>query len=153
MTSDNQMDRYEPWYLDTKYVADLGPGLKVTIRIGEVCPELDAFLLTHNVTYWSFLTASNPRSIALAEAENNASNARLRSDLTSLGLEIFDGKGIARGGGWCEKSFLVLGLGKQEGLNLANEYGQLAFVFGSLGEAAELVPSTQQMSRPYDENR
>jgi len=153
MTNDNQMDRFERFYLDTEYVADLGPGLKVTIRIGEVCTELDAFLLPHKVTYWSFLTASNPGSIPLPEAENNASNARLRSDLPNLGLEIFDGKGIARGGGWCEKSFLVLGLGKQEGLNLANEYGQLAFVVGSLGEAAELVWSTQQMSRAFDENR
>ena len=105
------------------------------------------------MTYWSFLTASNPGSIPFPEAENNASNARLRSDLTALGLKIFDGKGVGRDGDWFEKSFLVPGLGKQEALNLASVYGQLAFVFGSLGDASELVWSTQQMSRVYDENR
>ncbi|KAB2959037.1 MAG: DUF3293 domain-containing protein, partial [Thermoanaerobaculia bacterium] len=51
------------------------------LRVGELAPELDGWLAARGAARWGFITAVNPGSSPLPEAENRRRLARLEARL------------------------------------------------------------------------
>lgn len=126
-------------YEATAFVAD-APGGRIEIRIGRRHPDLDALLAGRGVHAWAFVTAWNPASRLLPDAENAVRQQRLRDDLAALRLTSFPGRGVPDRGDWPpEASVLVLGLAEDDARRIGRKHGQNAVVIGACGEAARLV--------------
>ncbi len=94
------------------------------------------------ISEWVFITAWNPLPEILSDAENIKRNNELFNELLSLGYVCHLGKGVSSDGKWQEDSFFIENINRNTALSLANKYGQLAFVYGTLNTAAELVYSS-----------
>lgn len=126
-------------YLATAFVADISGG-RIEIRIGRRHPDLDALLAGRGVHAWAFVTAWNPASRLLPDAENAVRQQRLRDDLAALRLTSFPGWGIPDRADWPpEASLLVLGLAEDDARRIGREHGQNAIVVGACAVAARLV--------------
>ncbi len=124
-------------YLETNYSV-LDPA--IDIYIGQSNEALINLLRKHNVQTWAYLTAENPRSEQMTNEENKILNDALEKDLIHYNYEYFLGAGIPKNSNWTpENSFLILGMDKKTGIELAKKYQQNAFVFGGLQIDAELV--------------
>lgn len=87
---------------------------------------------------FAIITAQNPQSVKLAEAENQKRNAGLEHDLKNLGLEYGPSNGSSPDGSWLEDGFVVFDLDLEEALELGRKYGQHAIVWGE-GERVYLA--------------
>ena len=111
-----------------------------SIRIGEASEDLEQLLTAHDSTNWAYITASNPRSEMLTAEENAARNDQLMDHVKQAGRLYFRGEGIGNDPTWPpEASILIVGMDKDEALELGREFGQNAIVIGRKGQAAELV--------------
>ena len=114
-----------------------------TLRIGQLSPELDALLHASGHSCAAFITACNPMSEPLPDAENRARQQQLVDELMRQGHVCIPGLGQHPGNGWSgEESALVLGLPKSDALQIARTHRQWAFVWVALGQTAQLVEST-----------
>lgn len=124
----------------------------IDIRVDRTHPELDRLLQGMTVPSWSFITAYNPRSQRISQAENDRRQAQLRDVIASRGWTMFQGAGIGDDGRWpAEPSFLVLGIARDEAIALGRQFEQAAIVFGEAGGRAELLlcdPPTLDPSLP-----
>jgi hypothetical protein len=112
----------------------------ILIRIGCNPRRLQRLLQAHNVSTWAFITAWNPGSVALPEAENARRNETLAADLRRQ-WTLVEGQGVGDDRVTIpESSFLVLGIDRTAAVVQARKYGQLAIVCGTLETRAELVP-------------
>ena len=135
-------------YEATAFDADTPVG-HVRIRIGESSPLLEELLQHAGAEVWVFVTAWNPASRELDSAENRARNRALRTDLSELGCEVFDGLGQPLTGSWtAEESFLALGIDRAQSVELGKRHGQNAVVWGRRGRAAELVDCREMHDGP-----
>lgn len=126
-------------YLNTDYEIEIGERVLV-IKIGNGHEELDAYLMAHEVDYWAFLTAANPASQLLSNAENQKRNEELEQQLKKIAAETLPGFGRDPKGKWPgEPSFLVLGMRVDLAVELGKRFGQLAIVCGRVGEVATLM--------------
>jgi hypothetical protein len=126
-------------YEATAYRVELPSG-SVVVRLGAICGPLERLLRDEHLDSWAFLSAANPRSVALPPACNGARHALLLRDLASMGLPYFPGSGEPDEPGWeAEISVLVLGIGVDGAVELGRRFGQKAIVFGRLGTPAALV--------------
>lgn len=113
-------------------------GFTKPVKIGEISSEADAFLEANQLTEWAYITAYNPWSRTLPEAENEARNLRLLEQLKTY--RVLDGEGKGSEGDWPgEKSFFVAGITRTEAIRLAQKFEQNAIVVGKRNEPAELV--------------
>lgn len=111
---------------------------RVVIRVGEANAELDA--LIGGAGRAAFLTAANPGSEPRSEEENRHRDKALRQALDEARRSYLEGKGGDPDGGWpAEPSLLVLGIARDQAIELARRFGQNAFVWCEPGRAAELV--------------
>ena len=125
-------------YRATSYETDGPP--KFILHVGRRCPMLDTYLIERGLNSWAFLTAENPRSSLLSVTENEARNAQLAVLIKRQGYPYLPGKGIPATADWLpEHSFLMLGIAKATATELARQFDQNAYVYGRVGEAAELV--------------
>lgn len=112
-------------------------GFQEPIRIGQISSEADAVLKANACTEWAFITAWNPMSEQLGEAENRFRNAGLKAQLGAWVVK--EGAGCAREGNWPpEESYFIAGIPLESAVMLARIYAQRAFVYGRAGEPAEL---------------
>ncbi|MGD8476217.1 MAG: DUF3293 domain-containing protein [Burkholderiales bacterium] len=126
-------------YLKTVYRV-LGAAEPIDIRIGRCSPGLDRLLSQNGVTQWAFLTAANPRSQPLPDAENAQRNADMKRVLHEQGWYTLDAVGLPDDGAWQpEQSVLILGIDREAALEVARRWQQNAIVCGSIGQAAELA--------------
>ncbi|MBS0261646.1 MAG: DUF3293 domain-containing protein, partial [Planctomycetes bacterium] len=129
-------------YEATSYWVDDAPGGSFALRCGAHCRELDTLLSGAGQTSWIYITACNPQSERLSEAENEQ---RLHALTERLLLRqpqtvVYHGRGVGQAGDWpAEPSLLVLGLDAAQGQMLAREFGQTAFLAGRAGQRVELV--------------
>ncbi len=65
-------------YLDTVYCVTDPP---LSIRIGQLHPDLDKLLASNGCTAYAFITAYNPASQVLSDIENMARHEMLVADL------------------------------------------------------------------------
>lgn len=125
-------------YRDTSFIGDTPAG-EIIIRVGKKSEALDAMLAKEGVRDWAFITAWNPRSQKLSEAENAARNDALREALRAKGVKFFEGKGVGPDGGWSEESVLAIGINREDALAIGRRYAQAAIVIGSAEKPAKLL--------------
>jgi len=126
-------------YRHTHFCADTPHG-PIMIRVGQTCPQLDALLVEERCMTWAYITAYNPGSLPLSEAENEARQHELEEAVRQLGHVMLQGNGISHDGAWPpEPSILVLGMGRTAAVRLGLRFGQRAIVCGDSGGPAVLV--------------
>lgn len=108
------------------------------IKLNDFNPVIDALFDDIDIKEWGFITGFNPQSISHCTEENNSFNENLFNDLNKY--KIFEGEGGDNESEWePEKSFLVLGINKNELIKLGKEYDQKAVIYGEIGKKAELL--------------
>ncbi len=96
-------------YRRTHYDVALPDGRTLTLHVGAPPPREVADWIGADSAA-AYLTASNPRSRSLPDAENAERMIRLRHDLHGAGARWLEGCGHLPGGRWREPSLLVAGL-------------------------------------------
>ena len=110
----------------------------ISIKIGEENSVLNDLLLKFNCVVWAYLTACNPHSELELDEFNEKKNNQLKDDLKQY--VVFDGEAVGPDLAWKpERSFLVLGINKEEAIKLGKSYKQHAIVFGTIGNKAQLI--------------
>lgn len=133
-------DRLRAAYEATEYRVDEGPRGRFVIRVGARSKDADALLAAADADAWAFITAVNPRSVPLSDAENAARMARLVQVVRERGLVHYAGAGVATDASWPpEPSLLVLGIDETAAVAIARAFDQHAIVVGRRGEGARLV--------------
>lgn len=116
------------------------PDGAIDLRVGRRSVRLERWLEGLGASRWGFVSAVNPASRQLSEAENAERTGRLERRLAALGYRSFPGVGLDPEGSWPEEpSFLVLAVGISDLAGLAAEFGQAAFLAGETGRPARLV--------------
>lgn len=114
-------------------------GGPIFLRVGAASAALDRWLEAQGASRCAFLSAANPGSVALDEAQNRRRHQLLIERLGATGFATAAGESFeAESGGWREASLLVAGIGREEAIDLAREWGQLALLWGELGRPVEL---------------
>jgi hypothetical protein len=127
-------------YRATDYVLFVGDGRDVTLNIDRHNADFDRVLEKRGATTAVVVTAYNPRSIVLSDAENQARHARLTALLESRGHDYALGEGRDPTGHWKpELECVVFGISLQAGLEIARAFDQNAIVFVGRGGAPELA--------------
>jgi hypothetical protein len=127
-------------YEATSYRVHASPVGAFTIRCGVVSPALDALLAAAATDTWAFVTAANPGSRRLDDAENGRRHAALVAEVRRRGLDCHGGAGHGDDGAWpAEESVLVPGLDEAAAVALGRAFGQFAVVVGERGRPARLA--------------
>ena len=143
-------------YLRTTYrVTEVDPA--IDIRIGEPCAALDALVEKHasgeagghTSTFhvhpspsrsWAFVTAWNPGSKKLDDAENRHRQVQLEAEVKEGGYVFYRGAGVPDEKNWQpEESILILGIERSDASDLGKKYGQAAIVVGTMNTQPELL--------------
>ena len=125
-------------YARAVYRVDAQPG-PFFLRVGEHSPDLESWLRKQGARSFAFISAANPGSQLLPEAENEDRHRRLVSQVSAAGLRASDGESYAAaGGGWRERSLLIAGLAREAAMAMAREFGQVALLWGETGGPVEL---------------
>lgn len=125
-------------YLATDYRVHAQPPF--VLKIGVASPQLAQLYRQHGTTCAAFLTAYNPYSEAVGDAENAAFQHKLSRELTSRGRTFIPGIGQDSQGQWPgELSFLILGLALDEAKVMGTQYRQNALVWCSEDAVPKLV--------------
>lgn len=132
-------------WLATTYRVQLPDG-PVDLRIGQTSAALDEFLERLGVERWVIISAANPRSQLLSDAENQRRQEELGRAIQQAGFACFPGENQSRSGDWpVERTWLVPGLDEKAATALAERFEQHGLVGGRCGAPAELV-----FTRPTD---
>jgi hypothetical protein len=127
MTSD-LTHRLQEAYRQTEYRVTEGDPF--VLRVDEPCPELLGLYRARNVSCAAFITACNPFSQQLTDAENEVRQTELASERKRRSLSYLEGVGEHPSGDWPgEPSFLVLGLALEAAKTLGRAYEQNAIVW------------------------
>lgn len=111
---------------------------QITIKVGERNDRLDELLRSYDIVDWAYITAWNPYSELTSLEINEQKNKELKAALHKY--SVFEGEGIGTDPQWSpEKSFLVLGINREDAIEFGTKYCQNAIVVGSLHSVAELV--------------
>lgn len=126
-------------YRATDYVLFVEDGLEITLNIGRPSPEFDR-VLDGRATTAVVVTAYNPRSVVLSEAENRLRHVQLTALLDASGYDYALGEGRDPTGHWkAELECVVFGISAEAGLEIARRFEQNAIVFVTRGAAPELL--------------
>ncbi len=136
MLATRLLDAYEK----TRYVVELPGGAKTIIRAGKPVPSVVEKLLTDaGATTWAYVTAWNPGSVKQTADENARLQALLVAEVGAHGWQTYPGEGVGVSAWLAEKSLLIIGATREEGLALGRQFNQLAVVYGEAGKVAELL--------------
>lgn len=125
-------------YADTDFHVDAVPPF--VLRIGEPSAELAALHDAVGVSTSAFVTACNPGSVALSDAENARRHAELRAEVRRLGFASHEGRGRHPSGDWpAEASLLVLGIDEAAARSLGRRFGQKAIVWTGADATPRLI--------------
>ena len=108
-------------------------------RIGQRSETTDTLLHAHGVATGVFITAWNPRSVALDRHANDAAHDLLAQALAEHGVRYLPHAGVGADPGWTEHGLCALGLECEAALALATSFGQNAIVLVRIGAPAELL--------------
>ena len=126
-------------YLQTTFRADTPRGA-IEVRVGRRNQTLDLLLSENGSRGWAYITAFNPNSDRRSQGENIRRHKLLRGEIRRRGFRILEGEGVGADRKWPpEKSFLVLGISKEEASRLGRTFGQRAIVVGQRNRPAEMV--------------
>jgi Protein of unknown function (DUF3293) len=125
-------------YRATTYFVD-GPSGRFAMRVGQASAEVDILATAHRVNAWTYITAYNPGSVALAQEQNEKRQQQLEQAVTESGYLFYTGEGKGEGEWPAEPSLLVLGVSQADAAALARRFGQAAVLFGERGGSARLL--------------
>lgn len=127
-------------YLNAEYHFDTGDGWRC-LKVGQNEGPAQAWLAMHAKS-WCFITACNPASIALCEAENLARQENLRRQLETLGWPCLPARAEepqAPSETFTEAGHLVLDQPLDQVVALGQEFGQNALLYGGEQQAARIL--------------
>ena len=124
-------------YKETDYFVDDDPPL--LFHIGMQNDGLRILFASFNVESAAFMTAWNPASEQLSIDENYDRQDELLNDIGHKRLNYFVGRGDSPTGDWSEDSYLILGINREDALEIAEKYQQNAFVWIPVSGVAEIV--------------
>ncbi len=102
----------------------------LALRVGEANDALRVVHAKYGVSSSCFVTAFNPRSELLSDAQNAARHATLCAELRAEARAFFEGEGGHPTGTWPkERGVLVLGLDEAEARALCDRWDQNAVVW------------------------
>jgi hypothetical protein len=125
-------------YRSTRYCVQIN-GEQIVVRIGEKSPPLDDWLQAHDHRSWAIITACNPMSRELPEAENARRQQLLEEVLSVGGYSWLEAENMGEDGAWAEASLFVTGADIKYIEALGVAFQQYAVVTGGVGGAAELL--------------
>lgn len=135
----NKRAELEKEYRKSIYVV-FADEIEIIFRIGENSHAVNRLLNEHNARNFAFITAENPRSEILTDAENKARQAELRKTLCAEKLEFLEGYGADEKGNWKrEKSFFIFDVSPIKAAEIGKKFEQNAIVCGAKDEKTELV--------------
>ena len=125
-------------YLETHYhVHGAAP---TVLRIGVPNPALATLHHTLRVHSSAYITAWNPGSKILTDAENSQRQGALALELQRRGLPFIEGIGKHPSSGWAgEPSFLVFGLSLESAKTLGSRYQQAAILWCGGDSVPQLI--------------
>ena len=89
---------------------------------------------------YHFSAAHRLASDRFSDEENARRMGELEAVCLFAGWPHYRGSGVGRDGAWPpEPSYLIVGVGEAEAVEVARHFGQNAIVVGHLGEPARLV--------------
>ena len=115
--------------------------IPLTLRIDESNADLAALHAAAQVHSSAFISACNPYSQPLSDAQNASRQAALAALLQESGYFFIDGSGQSRDKKWREPSFLVLGITLPEARELAVRFEQNAILWCD----ADAVPRLERL--------
>lgn len=126
-------------YMGTQYRTFTFSG-DIVLRIGEPSSAMRRLIQSAGADGAAFITAENPFSEQLCEAENHVRQRSMREDLVLLGTTIFDGAGQGDDPSWpAEKSYTAIGITHAEACQLGIKYQQNAIVWIDVNGVPELL--------------
>jgi len=126
-------------YRVTRFVV-CAPEGEIVLRIGERTRGLDELMTKHGALSCAFITACNPGSVKLPDADNQVRRTELVGTVRKSGYVYFEGLGVGQDGPWSpEASILILGISRERARQLGTQFGQLAIVFVGRAQAVELL--------------
>jgi len=129
-------------YRETHYRVTTGPNdpEAFVLRVGEVSKPLAILHKKFGVDCSAYITAWNPWSEYLPDAENAKRQENLLHALPTRSLRWLEGIGKHPGNRWPgEPSVLILGLSLAAAKVLAEDFEQNAFVWSGAGAMPQLV--------------
>jgi len=122
-----------PWlvkaYRNAHYFVHHGEEVYL-LKVGEVNHAFSHLLTAYGASSAAFLTAYNPYSQMRTQEENQVAHQKLLAELTQAGIETIEGLGTDPHDDWdAETSVLALGLSRSHAEQLADQYGQNAFLW------------------------
>lgn len=125
-------------YRGAEYVIHTAGGAILT-RIDQRHAAIGALLQASDHREAVLLTAWNPHSQRVGNAENRSRQDELEAELGAAGIAVLPAEGRSPAGDWCERCVLALGLDTPAALALAQRYQQTAFVRYTADGLATLV--------------
>jgi hypothetical protein len=112
----------------------------IDLRVESCHPELDARLALAGQQRWALLTAWNPGSRLCSPEKNALAQGALRAEIARAGWDCWPARHIALHGDWPdEEGLFVPGIGPEQALALARQFGQNAMLAGEVGQVARLL--------------
>ena len=128
-----ELEHYEEVYGDAVYYAgDNNEGLSFVLSKEETGAAL------FGGRAFTLVTAQNPQSIPLSEEENRERNEGLEQHLLASNYDYGPSLGKSTDGSWEEAGFTVFDLSLGDALELGQQFGQHAVVYGE-GERVALA--------------
>jgi hypothetical protein len=129
-------------YLETEFKVFADNPFK--LKVGQYSDELNTIIEKSKYSSAAFITAYNPYSKQLSDAENVARQEQLKIEIAKRGLIAIEGIGQHPSNQWPgEPSLLILGLNKEAASTLARQLEQNAFVWCDETSIPQLLqPST-----------
>ncbi len=125
-------------YEKADYVVLFEPEL--VFHVGEASLGLDEVMAADGAFTAAFITADNPVGMVQDEQANLIAYLALSEALEPLGYATYRGEGRDPSGEWrAEASVLVVGIPREEAIDLGERMRQNAIVFIEKGRAPELV--------------
>ena len=137
-TPEDDPARFEDLYLSTHVTVEVnGIWVSAPEAVGLIGQSL------HVVTAW------NPGDDRPTDAENEAANSLLRSDLEILGTRVLPALGSDPNSDHAEKSWAVAGISEESAIELGVKYGQVA-IFRLEAESQTVLSCDGTWSRSRD---
>ena len=106
------------------------PDGEVVLRVDVAEPAMAGLMRTNHVREAALLTAFNPHGRRQPPFRNRQAQRALRAELLQSGLEILEGRNEDPRGLWpAEPTLLALGLSSPRAHDMAQRYGQVAFLW------------------------
>jgi hypothetical protein len=108
------------------------------MRIGEpLSEEVQAWLRAYQSDAIAVLGAENPQGRRITDEENEYRHLELLKELQQRGLHWYPATGKAND--WEERHVMILGLSRNDTIDLKQRYDQAAALYAQMGGVVELI--------------